>query len=102
MALSAGTRQAVGMATGWLVVACGAAVSLIYFSESQSVVRVVLGLQVTEPRAERQSEPVRGIVRGRTVEIRAGAVATEERLAELPFHLKAMGEQHRGVCLCRD
>jgi hypothetical protein len=73
MALSAGTRQAVGMATGWLVVACGAAVSLIYFSEIQSVARVVLGLRVHEPRAERQLEPARSVARGRTVEIRAGA-----------------------------
>jgi aspartyl protease family protein len=73
MALSAGTRQAVGMATGWLVVACGAAVSLIYFNEIQNVARVVLGLQVAQPRAERQFEPARSVARGRTVEIRVGA-----------------------------
>ena len=72
MALSAGTRQAVGMATGWLVVACGVAVSLTYFSEIQNVARVVLGLQSPQPRVERQSEPAR-VARGRTVEIRAGA-----------------------------
>jgi aspartyl protease family protein len=73
MALSAGTRQAVGMATGWIVVACAAAVSLIYFSEIKGVARFVLGLQAPQPRVDRPSEPVRGLARGRTVEIRAGA-----------------------------
>jgi aspartyl protease family protein len=73
MALSAGTRQAVGMATGWLVVACAAAVSLVYFSEIQNAARVVLGLQAPNSRVNRQVEPVRDMARGRTVEIRAGA-----------------------------
>jgi aspartyl protease family protein len=73
MALSAGTRQAVGTATGWLVVACAAIVSLVYFSEIKSVARVVLGLQAPDARTERQSEPARGIARRRTVELRAGA-----------------------------
>ena len=43
MALSAGTRQAVGMATGWLVLTCAAAISLVYFSEIKSVARIALG-----------------------------------------------------------
>jgi aspartyl protease family protein len=73
MALSAGTRQAVGMATGWLVVACAAAVSLIYFSEIKDVARVAFGLRAPDPRTDRQPEPARGVARGRIVEIRAGA-----------------------------
>jgi aspartyl protease family protein len=73
MALSAGTRQAVGTATGWLVVACATAVSLIYFNEIKSVARVVLGLQAPDSRANRKAEPARDVARGRIVEIRAGA-----------------------------
>jgi aspartyl protease family protein len=73
MALSAGTRQAVGTATGWLMVACAAAVSLVYFAEIKNVARVVLGLQAPESRANRQAEPARGTSLGRTVQIRAGA-----------------------------
>jgi aspartyl protease family protein len=74
MALSAGTRQAVGMATGWLMVACAAAVSLMYFSEIKSVARIALGLQAAEPLSDHKAEPVRAVARGgRTVELRAGA-----------------------------
>jgi aspartyl protease family protein len=72
MALSAGTRQAVGTATGWLVVACAAAVSMVYFSEIKSATRIVLGLQAPDLPPNRQAEPARIVSRGRTVEIRAG------------------------------
>jgi len=73
MALSAGTRQAVGTATGWLVLACAAAFSLLYFNEIKSAARVVLGFHAPDPRANRQAEPARAVSRGRTVEITAGA-----------------------------
>jgi aspartyl protease family protein len=79
MALSAGTRQAVGMATGWLAVACAAAVSLIYFNEIKEVARSVLGLPApaamraaANQYAKRQAEPARNMG-GRVVEIKVGA-----------------------------
>jgi aspartyl protease family protein len=73
MALSAGTRQAVGVATGWLGLACAGAVSLTYFTEIKSAARVVLGLPAAELRAHRQVEPARGVAGGPTVQIKAGA-----------------------------
>jgi aspartyl protease family protein len=79
MALSAGTRQAVGMAAGWLMVAASAAFSLLYFSEIKEVARGVLGLP--DPAAMREAAVPRGYRRpeavssapGRVVEIKAGA-----------------------------
>jgi aspartyl protease family protein len=73
MALSAGTRQAVSTATGWLLVGCAAVFSLAYFNEIKDVARVALGVQQPDPRASRQSEPAPTTARGRTVQIRAGA-----------------------------
>jgi len=74
MALSAGARQAVGMAAGWLMVAASAAFSLLYFSEIKEMAR---GLP--DPAAMREAAVARGYGRseaavpGRVVEIRAGA-----------------------------
>lgn len=73
MALSAGTRQAVGMATGWVMLACAAAVSLVYFTEIKAIARVVLGIHAPEPGANRSAEPAGKTGLGRTVQIRAGA-----------------------------
>jgi len=78
MALSAGMRQAVGMATGWLVLACAATVSVAYFSEIKSAARVVLGLPASDARSirppeSRPAEPARGLAGERVVQIRAGA-----------------------------
>lgn len=78
MALSAGMRQAVGMATGWLVLACAATVSVAYFSEIKSAARVVLGLPASDARSirppeMRPAEPARGLAGERVVQIRAGA-----------------------------
>jgi aspartyl protease family protein len=78
MALSAGTRQAVGMAAAWVMVASSAAFSLLYFSEIKDVARGVLGLP--DPAAIRAAAVKRGNrpaeasnPRGRVVEIKAGA-----------------------------
>jgi aspartyl protease family protein len=79
MALSAGTRQAVGMAAAWVMVASSAAFSLLYFSEIKDVARGVLGLPA--PAAMREAAVKRGnrraevasTPRGRVVEIKAGA-----------------------------
>ena len=83
MALSAGARQAVGMAAGWLLVASSALVSVVYFSEIKEAARVMLGCRrrprATRPPgstprqpAARQREPARALG-NRSVEIRAGA-----------------------------
>jgi len=61
------------MATGWLVLACATAVSLVYFSEIKGAARFVLGLSAPEMRANRQAEPARGPATGPTVQIKAGA-----------------------------
>lgn len=74
MALSAGTRQAVGTATGWVALACAATFSLLYFSEIKSVARLVLGLPAADLRASRPAEPPpRSMARARTVQLKAGA-----------------------------
>jgi aspartyl protease family protein len=72
MALSVGTRQAVGMATGWLALAGAAAISLVYFSEIKNVARFTLGLPATEVRLSRLAKPTRGAAGDRTVQIKAG------------------------------
>jgi aspartyl protease family protein len=84
MALSAGARQAVGMAAGWLLVAGSALVGVVYVSEIKQAARVILRLPApaagdtsawqTAPRqpAARQREPARALG-NRSVEIRAGA-----------------------------
>ena len=61
MALSAGTRQAVGMATGWLLVACAATVCLIYFSEIKTAGRALDFAEVdqAESGCAGQHEPPR-------------------------------------------
>jgi aspartyl protease family protein len=73
MALSTGTRQAVGTATGWLVLACAATVSLMYFTEIKSAARTALGLPAPEVRTDRQAEPARRVAAGPTIQIKAGA-----------------------------
>ena len=72
MALSAGTRQAVGTATGWLALACAATFSLLYFSEIKSVARFVLGLPAADLHVSRPAEPPRSMARARTVQLKAG------------------------------
>jgi aspartyl protease family protein len=71
MALSAGARQALGVAAGWLALACAAAVSLVYLHEIKSAASVLLGLE-TSYSATRPAEPARPPQR-RIVEIRAAA-----------------------------
>jgi aspartyl protease family protein len=82
MALSAGTRQAVGMATGWLALVCATTVSVVYFTEIKSAARFALGIESPDLPAIRKAEPARGAAAGRTVQIKAGAhghyVATAE------------------------
>jgi aspartyl protease family protein len=81
MALLSGTRQAVVMAAGWVVVAGSAAVSLLYFSEIKAAARDVLGISApnavaTADRYRSDRGPprrVQTISHGRTVEIRAGS-----------------------------
>jgi aspartyl protease family protein len=80
MALSAGTRQAAGMAASWLVAACAAAFSFVYFVEIKDMARQVVGLPVpagipdtASDRSHRQPETARAVSQGRSVEIKAGA-----------------------------
>jgi aspartyl protease family protein len=72
MALSAGMRQAVGTAAGWLTLACAAAVSLPYLHEIQGATRAILGLETSRApnRAAAQARSAHSI---RMVEIKAGA-----------------------------
>jgi aspartyl protease family protein len=71
MALSAGMRQAVGMAS-WLALTCAAAVSLVYFHEIKGTTGVLLGLE-TSHAPHRAAEPARTTHSNRIVEIKAGA-----------------------------
>jgi aspartyl protease family protein len=78
MALSAGARQALGMAAGWLMVAGAAAVGVVYFSEIKAVARAALGLSATSVREAAAPMEARGQQRvrsrnGPSVEIKAGA-----------------------------
>jgi aspartyl protease family protein len=72
MALSAGMRQAVGAAAGWLTLASVAAVSLLYLHEIQGASRAILGLETSRP-PNRAAAPVRSAPGNRIVEIKAGA-----------------------------
>jgi aspartyl protease family protein len=72
MALSAGMRQAVGAAAGWLTLASAAAVSLHYLHEIQGATRAILGLETSRP-PNRAAAPVRSAPGNRIVEIKAGA-----------------------------
>jgi aspartyl protease family protein len=72
MALSAGMRQAVGAAAGWLTLASAAAVSLLYLHEIQGASRAILGLETSRP-PNRAAAPVRSAPGNRIVEIKAGA-----------------------------
>src|SRR5438552_2947171 len=79
MALSSGTRQAVAMAVGWVVLAGSAATSLVYFSEIKAAARGVLGIEAPtgaatarDRRPNSETQPVRTVLRGHTVEIKAG------------------------------
>jgi aspartyl protease family protein len=80
MALSSGTRQAVAVAIGWVVLAGSAAVSIVYFDEIKAAARGVLGPHA--PAGERtagirrpysDAQEARAFAGGRTVEIKAGA-----------------------------
>ena len=75
MALSAGTRQAVGMATGWLVVACGGRRQPALFQRNpeRGPRRLWRWSTRTRRRASIRCGPSAAVARGRTVEIRAGA-----------------------------
>src|SRR5262249_40986305 len=75
MALSVGMRQALGVTTGWLAVACTAAIGLVYFNEIKDVALSALGLRGREVshRADRPANPVRTAASQRIVEIKAGA-----------------------------
>jgi aspartyl protease family protein len=77
MALSAGTRQALGMAMGGLAFSCTAAVSLLYSHEITGAARALLGLDashIIQPRAvQPRAEPARSAQSNRVVEIKAGA-----------------------------
>jgi aspartyl protease family protein len=71
MALSAGMRQAVGTAAGWLTLAGAAAVSLLYLHEIQGASRAtLLETSRTPNRAAAQARSAHKI---RMVEIKAGA-----------------------------
>jgi aspartyl protease family protein len=72
MALSAGMRQGVGAAAGWLTLASAAAVSLLYLHEIQGASRAILGLETSSP-PNRAAAPVRSAPGNRIVEIKAGA-----------------------------
>ena len=80
MALSAGARQAIGMATGWLAAAAMVAVGLNYSEEIHSLARGGLaGAPVSTVREDgvgaRKDRPVAHMhaATGREVQIRAGA-----------------------------
>jgi aspartyl protease family protein len=78
MALSAGMRQAAGMAAGWFVVAGAAAVGVIYFNEIKDVARSCLGLAAPSAREAaglRHTRPPQAARArsGPSVELKAGA-----------------------------
>ncbi|HUC46293.1 MAG TPA: TIGR02281 family clan AA aspartic protease [Hyphomicrobiaceae bacterium] len=72
MASSAGLRQAVGTAAGWLTLACAAALSPLYFHEIQGATRAILGFE-TSRAPIRAPAPGRSPHSNRIVEIKAGA-----------------------------
>src|SRR5438128_7658617 len=80
MALSSGSRQAIGMAVGWVGAGCAAAFSLLYFAEIKDTARRVLGLpavtiarpDVVEPGPTRSAGAVRPFASG-VVELAIGA-----------------------------
>jgi aspartyl protease family protein len=78
MALSAGARQAIGMATGWMAAAAAVAVGLAYASEIRQFARGSAGPPAQPPREaialrkERPEAPMRASS-GREIQIRAGA-----------------------------
>jgi aspartyl protease family protein len=90
MALQSGSRQAAGMAAGWVFAALCTVVSIAYFSEIKAATQSLLGVQ--EPTAARvaigeregraRSEPQ--VTSGsRTVELRAGAYGHFHAQAEI-------------------
>src|SRR5262245_52332097 len=90
MALTTGSRQAVGVAVGWALAAIGTAVSIAYFSEIRTATRTVLG--VSEPTAARISASSRErqtareaapVSAGRTVELKAEAYGHFHASAEI-------------------
>jgi aspartyl protease family protein len=72
MALSAGRRQAVGTATGWLTLTCAAALSFVCFPEIEGAACAILGLQAARA-TYRAAEPQPSVHANRIVEIKAGA-----------------------------
>lgn len=76
MALSAGARQAIGMATGWLAVAGAVAVGIVFSKEIGQMARGAVGSPAARDsvahRKDRPAVPVR-TASGREVQIRAGA-----------------------------
>jgi len=72
MALSAGLRQGLGTATGWLTLACAAAVGLVSIHDFQGATRAILGLE-TSRAPDRAAEPQRRAHGNRIVAIKAGA-----------------------------
>jgi aspartyl protease family protein len=91
MALSSGTRQAVMMAAGWVVLAGSSAFSLLYFDDIKAAARRVLGIERSDgARAGRERRVVvreeRAVhqpSRGRTVQIRAGSYGHYYARAEI-------------------
>jgi aspartyl protease family protein len=77
MALSAGARQAIGTATGWLATAGAVAVALVYFQEIRDLTRGVLGTPATGQRPNvaqpRERPSATRTASGPEVRIRAGA-----------------------------
>lgn len=78
MALSPGTRQASALAAAWLVALASTGFSVLYFAEIKAVARGLLGLHARPgafgsqmPRREASRE--RPALRGRIVELKAGA-----------------------------
>lgn len=72
MALSAGRRQAVGMATGWCTLACAAAVGLVHFHEIEGATRAIFRPE-TSRTPNLVAEPQASTRGNRVVEIKAGA-----------------------------
>jgi aspartyl protease family protein len=61
------------MATGWAMLACAAAISLVYFNEIKVFARVALGLHAPGSVADQPAGRAAKSAVGRTVQIRAGA-----------------------------
>jgi len=90
MAWQSGSRQAAGMAAGWVFAAVCTAVSIAYFSEIKAATQSLLGVQEPtaarvaigerEGRAAPEPRPTSG---ARTVELRAGAYGHFHAQAEI-------------------